>query len=223
MRHFIRAGAMTALALGVFAAAGQAQQAKSFGLLAGVDFASFTGSDANLSSVGFDKGSSTGFVGGMFADIPAGKSLIFEPEVLYVNKGATYSLNVSGASGDLSFNLNYIEVPVLLRYNFKPAGGPYVLIGPDVAFNVACNVSGTGDVAPVVDGLPGKTCVDLGTLAGVPFDAESVTFGGVLGLGFQHQKFGLEGRYEFDFSDAFQSGDNIKNAVWEIMLRYTIK
>jgi len=223
MRGFIRTSALAALAFGAFALTAQAQSTKSFGVLGGVDFASFNGSDADLSSVGFNKGSSTGFIGGFFADIPAGASLIFEPELLYVNKGATYSLNVTGASGDLSLNLDYVEIPVLLRYNFKPAGGPYVLIGPDVAFNVTCNVSGTGAVAPVLDSLPGKSCVDLGTMAGVPFDASSVTFGGVVGLGFQHQKFGLEGRYEFDFDDAFQSGDNIKNAVWEIMVRYSIK
>jgi hypothetical protein len=223
MHGFKRISALAALALGALAFSAQAQNATTVGVIAGVDFSSFNGSDADLSSVGFDKGSSTGFIGGVFVDIPAGKSLVFEPELLYVNKGATYSLNVSGASGDLNLNLNYIEVPVLLRYNFKPSGGLYLLIGPDVAFNVACNASGSGDVAPVLDGLPGKTCVDLGTLAGVPFDAESVTFGGIVGLGFQHQKFGLEGRYEFDFGDAFQGGDNIKNAVWEIMLRYTIK
>jgi hypothetical protein len=223
MRSFIRTSALAALAFGAFALTAQAQSTTTFGVLGGVDFASFNGSDADLSSVGFNKGSSTGFIGGFFADIPAGKSLIVEPELLYVNKGATYSLNVTGASGDLSLNLDYVEIPVLLRYNFKPEGGPYVLIGPDIAFNVTCNVSGTGAVAPVLDSLPGKSCVDLGTMAGVPFDASSVTFGGIVGLGFQHQKFGLEGRYEFDFDDAFQSGDNIKNAVWEILVRYSIK
>ena len=223
MRGFIRTSALAALTLVAYASAAEAQGTKSFGVIGGVAFASFNGSDADLSSVGFDKGSSTGFLGGFFADIPAGKSLVFEPELLYVNKGATYSLNVTGASGDLSLNLDYVEIPILLRYNFRPAGGPYVLIGPDVAFNVTCNVSGSGAVAPVLDSLPGKSCVDLGTMAGVPFDASSVTFGGVIGLGFQHEKFGLEGRYEFDFDDAFQGGDNIKNAVWEILLRYSIK
>jgi len=92
-----------------------------------------------------------------------------------------------------------------------------------VAFNVSCKLSGSGDVASALDSLPGKTCVDLGTLAGVPFDATSVTFGGVVGLGFQHEKFGLEGRYDFDFSHAFQGGDNIKNGVWEVLLRYRFK
>jgi len=222
MPTFFRRVALASLALSAFALTAQAQT-KSFGILGGVDFSSFNGSDADLSAAGFDKGSSTGFVGGLFATIPTGKSIVFEPELLYVNKGATYSLNVSGASGDLNLNLNYIEVPVLLRYNFKPSGGPYFLIGPDIAFNVTCNVSGSGDVAAGLETLPGKSCVDLGTVAGVPFDATSVTFGAVFGLGFQREKFGIEGRYEFDFGDAFQGGDNIKNAVWEIMLRYAIK
>lgn len=227
MRDIVRQSMIVALmACGLTATAqgqGQGQGNKSYGLLLGVDFATFNGADANLSTVGFNKGTSTGFIGGVFADMPAGKSVSVEPEILYVNKGATYSLQATGYSGDLGFNLDYIELPVLLRYNFKSDGGPYALIGPDVAFNVSCKVSGSGDVAPALDSLPGTTCVDLGTVAGVPFDATSVTFGGVVGLGYQHLKFGLEGRYEFDFSDAFQGGDNIKNGVWEVLLRYRLK
>ncbi len=68
--------------------------------------------------------------------------------------------------------------------------------------------------------MPKTDCVEVGTLAGVPFDATSVTFGGIVGLGYQRGRVGLEGRYEFDFSDAFQDAGSVKNAAWEILLRY---
>ena len=50
----------------------------------------------------------------------------------------------------------------------------------------------------------------------------TTTFGGVLGLGFQKNRFGLEGRYDFDFGDAF---DEIaaKNNQWAILARIMIK
>ncbi len=44
----------------------------------------------------------------------------------------------------------------------------------------------------------------------------------MLGLGFQKNRFGLEGRYDFDFGDTF---DEIaaKNNQWAILARIMIK
>lgn len=218
MRTIRRALALAGVALALTSAPAAAQAAKSVGVFAGVNFSTFNGSDADLSSIGLDKGSLTGFEGGVFVDVPVGSSVYLEPAVMYIGKGTKYSIAESGFSGDITFDVEYIEIPVLIRYNFRPAGGPYLLVGPDVAFNVSCSVSGTGDAE-----LPKTDCVDIGTLAGVSFDATSVTFGGIVGLGFQHQRIGLEGRYEFDFSDAFKDAGSVKNAAWEILLRYAFK
>lgn len=218
MRRLSRRIVLLALASATLTATASAQSTKQFGALAGVDFSTFVGTDADLTSVGLNKGSLTGFLGGVFIDLPLGTSVVLEPEAVYIGKGAKYSIAETGFSGNVTFDVEYIEIPVLIRYNFKPAGGPYVLIGPDVAFNVSCSASGTGDA-----NLPKTDCVNIGVLAGVPFDATSVTFGGVVGLGFQHQKVGIEGRYDFDFSDAFKDAGSVRNAVWEILLRYTFK
>lgn len=218
MRTIPRSITLAAAALSFAAGALPAQSAVTYGVVAGIDFATFTGSDANLSSIGLDKGSLTGFLGGVFVDIPVGTSLAFEPEAIYIGKGTKYSLTDPGFSGDVTFDLEYIEIPALLRYNFKPAGGPYALVGPTVAFNISCSVSGDGDAD-----LPKTDCADIGVIAGVPFDATSVTFGGVVGLGFQRGKIGLEGRYEFDFSEAYKDAGAVKNSAWEILLRYQFK
>lgn len=218
MRKLSRSITLAAAAL--FAAAGAlpAQSAVTYGVVAGIDFATFTGSDADLSALGLDKGTLTGFLGGVFVDIPVGTSLVVEPQAIYVGKGATYSLNESGFSGDVTFDLEYIEIPALLRYNFRPSGGPYALVGPTVAFNISCSLSGSGDAD-----LAKTDCADIGAIAGVPFDATSVTFGGVVGLGFQRGKLGFEGRYEWDFSEAYKDAGAVKNSAWEILLRYQFK
>jgi len=200
MRKCFRISVLAALALSVSAMTAEAQGAKSFGILAGVDFTSLSGTD-------FDNtGSLTGFIGGLYLGIPAGKSAVIEIDALYAGKGAS--------DNNSSFNIRtgYIEVPVLFRYNFKPEGGLFVLAGPAVGFNISCNIS---------DGTNSFSCPDY---AG--FDAQT-TFGGVLGLGFQKQRFGIEGRYDFDFGNAFKFTDgdpvNGKNAAWEILARIMVK
>ena len=52
-----------------------------------------------------------------------------------VNKGAGLE------DSDLSLNLNYIEIPVLLRYEFKEDGGPFAYVGPYVGFVANCSTS----------------------------------------------------------------------------------
>ena len=197
MRKFLRISALATLALGATALTAQAQSTKSFGLLAGVDFATINGNDFT------DTGSLTGFVGGLYVGIPAGKSLVIEPEVLYAGKGATDNTSTTG----LKLSSAYIEIPVLVRYNFKPEGGLFILAGPAVGFKASCNLK---------DDTDSISCSDAG------LDAQT-TFGGVVGLGFQKNRFGLEGRYDFDFGDAFKdpTGTSLdaKNAVWEVLVR----
>ncbi len=193
MKNLIRISTLASLALAATALTAQAQNAKSVGLLAGVDFASMTGDDFN------DTGSKTGFVGGLYVTVPAGRALAIEPEVLYVNKG------LSDNGSDLKLSHNYIEIPVLVRYNFSTEGGAYFLAGPAVGFSVSCSIH---------DDVDSVDCSE--------FAETNTTFGGVLGLGYQKGRLGLEGRYDFDFGDAFKDTDG-KNAAWEILARIMLK
>jgi hypothetical protein len=53
------------------------------------------------------------------------------------------------------------------------------------------------------------------------------TFSGDVGLGFSNGRLGLEGRYSWDWGDAFEVANgtfagtslNIKNSVWSILIR----
>jgi hypothetical protein len=231
MRNVLRISMLAALALGALAVDAQAQaKPKSFGIVAGVDFATWNGSGSDggyldIGGTGFtvNKGSSTGFLGGFYADIPLSTSIAFEPELLYEGKGVAYDVTAAGfaGSGTVDIGLDYIAVPLLFRYNFQASGGPYALVGPSVGFNIACNldVSGSGDFT----GGSSAKCDD----PTIGLSATSVTFGGVVGLGFQRGKVGLEGRYDWDFSDAFEAvngvNSDVNNAAWEILLRYQFK
>lgn len=222
MRSSIRALAFAALAIGATTLPAQGPSVKHVGVIGGVNFSSFTGSLADGFSISDfsgtaafgNKKSTTGFIGGLFVDIPAGNSISIEPGLLYASKGAKYTVDLYddiGAylgSGDLTGNLDYIMIPVLLRYDFQKAGGPYALIGPAVSFNISCSLVGVGGSLDCSDDLGLET---------------TTTFGGILGLGFQKGSIGGEVRYDFDFSDAFSNLSGLRNATWELLLRYQFK
>lgn len=236
MRTFYRISLAATLAFGLTVTAAHAQQAKQFGILGGVDFASFTGSnsdggalDLGGTTLSINKGSLTGFIGGLYFAMPVGDRLMFEPELLYEGKGAKYATDVdfdgTTVSGDLDFDLHYISVPLLVRYQFTSNGGPYAIGGFSVNFNVSCSIKWSGAIADSLNsvGFPTSTdCPDMETYYGDNLGA-STTFGGVIGLGFQKERFGLEGRYDFDFGDAYDNVDGVKNAAWEILARIMVK
>jgi hypothetical protein len=194
MRKLFRISAMTAVALGTIAFSAEAQRAKEVGILAGVASNSISGDDFDGTA------SRTGFRGGVYLTVPVGTSMAIEPEVLYAQKG------INDENSDLHLNNGYIEVPVLFRYNFNPEGGPYILAGPAIGFSISCDLS---------DGDDSISCDDFG--------AEPETaFSGVVGLGFQKKRFGLEARYDFDFGDSYKNSAG-KNAAFEFLARIMIK
>jgi hypothetical protein len=187
-----RVPALAALALAAVTTTSSAQSSMKIGALVGVDFTNLTGDSVSGLS------SKTGFAGGLYVGFPMGKSFMIEPEVLYVNKGAEDNT----ISPNQTLSINYIQIPVLVRYNFNPAGGPFILLGPSVGFSTSCKFS---------SGAASADCTGLGA------DVQT-TYSGIVGLGFQKGRFGLEGRYDFDFNDAFKD-TSAKNTAWEIMAR----
>ena len=194
MRKLFRISAMTAVALGTIAFSAEAQRAKQFGIVGGVAINSISGDDFD----GTD--SRTGFMGGFYVAVPVGTSIDIEPEVLYVQKG------INDANSDVHLDNGYIQVPVLFRYNFNPAGGPYILAGPAIAFSISCDLK---------DDTDSVSCDDIGL-------EPETAFSGVVGLGFQKNRFGLEARYDFDFGDTYKDTAG-KNSAFEILARIMIK
>ena len=183
--------ALAAVALTATSAA--AQKKASVGFLAGADFTTLSDT-ANTSFT-----SSTGFAGGFYVAIPVAKSLMVEPELLYVNKGA-------GVDGQpFTINLNYVEIPVLLRYEFTQDGGPFAYVGPYAAFNVKCNTT--------VD-TTAAACADDNV------QTNSV-IGGTVVIGFQKQAWGFDIRYDYDFGDAIKD-ESGKNSALMILLRVAV-
>jgi hypothetical protein len=139
------------------------------GVEAGFNLANLNGSDANDVFA-----SRLGFVGGGFLSLPLGPSLAIQPELLYEQKGGKFNGN--------PYQVDYLEVPVLLDINFiGPLG---VLAGPSFDVNVAHQ--NVDNINPTDVGL-------------------------VLGAQLSLSNFLISGRYEFGLTDLsstqkFQSG-----------------
>ncbi len=107
--------------------------AQRLGITAGATFSNVrTSDDLNVSN-------RTGSTFGVSLQFPVGPSFTLQPELLFINKGAKFS----NSSSTGNFRLDYIEIPLLLRYDIsRGVIGPHIYAGPSAGFNVGCNVSG---------------------------------------------------------------------------------
>lgn len=138
------------------------------GLKLGFDIASIRTGISELNNYLDTK---TGFTGGAFLTYNFSREIALQPEILYVSKGAKKGFFIFS----VSWNVNYIEIPVLLKYGLAPNGRvrPNLFVGPAVDILTNSELSVIGVSFDVTDGMK-KT--DVGLVFGGGFDAKSVTF-----------------------------------------------
>ncbi len=197
MWAFTIAGAF--LAFGVADADAQMR----IGAKGGVSFStvSFDPDDEDAQSV-------TGFAGGAEVQIPLGASgLVLQPELLYTRKGVEFE-------GANSIDIDYVEIPVLFRFNI-PAQTvmPFVYGGGVVSFEASCtNVASDDSEADCDDVGPSTESTDFGVL-----------FGGGLGFAAGPGDIFVEGRYNIGLVDVdAQEALEAKNRSGAVMLGYSV-
>ena len=104
-----------------------------FGLKAGANIANVNGDFTESLQ---DWQNTVGFCGGIFLEFNLGKVLTIQPEVLYTMKGSE-----TAEGGKL--DLDYIEVPVLLKVRLPIASiHPFLIAGPAFGWNLKAVVDG---------------------------------------------------------------------------------
>jgi len=104
------------------------------GVRAGVDFMTAGGDDAPD-----DADRRTGFLAGAFVEVEFGGPFALQPELLYTQKGWSREGDVRGTTITSTVKLDYIEIPVLAKFQL-PLGGPFspsLFAGPAVGFNAS--------------------------------------------------------------------------------------
>ncbi len=175
------------------------------GIKAGVNLSNLYSSDvdANNARVGFNAG--------IFTEIAVSDAFSIQPELLYYTKGnkMTYGNNggvadVVGAEGDVKFNLNYIELPILARISIADVIS--IHIGPYISYLLGANVDadGTFSASPNDISKDQFNTIDYGVAAGVGVD-----LGG----------FSLGVRYDLGLNKVANQGNNISSLGSNLLLQ----
>lgn len=188
----------------VLVAPADAQIGTEIGGKAGVTFSTVDDPD-------FDAETLVAFGVGAYVRFALAQAFSIQPELLFMRKGAKQEFDVF----DAEIKLDYIEVPVLARYDISTEGNlsPYLFAGPTFAFEVGCTVSDDEGDFDCDDEEDFETeSFDIGATAGV-------------GVGFAAGRgtFFIEGRYTFGFTDILASEEfESKNRSGAVMIGYGV-
>lgn len=162
-------------------------QSLHLGVEAGGTSSSFENSDASQI-----QGSRLGLAGGAFVNVGFGNFAV-QPECLYIRKGAQ---TLDRAS---SFEMDYIEVPVLAKFFFGiPVLNPALIIGPYAAFNTLAQAQN-----------------------GVITNPTSTDWGGIVGFEVSLDALSLSGRWELGITHV-TTDTNIQNRTFDLLLGYSL-
>ena len=183
----------------------------SFGIKGGLNFANLYVD--NVQSENNKLGGHIGF----FAKWPVSNRVAVQSEILYTNKGSKVSYgNFIQGSGEYRFNLNYVEVPVMLSVNLMP--GFSLNAGGYVAYLASANVKDVKSDGTIsgVSNLNADNFhrFDYGLVGGASFDIKSVTLGARYNYGLQ--TVGNPGTLSGDLTQ------NAKNRVVSIFIGFTL-
>lgn len=185
---------------------GQLQaQEWNFGIKGGINIANFTGSDADDmemdSRIGFHAG---GLIEGKFSET-FGTQL----EILYNSAGAKWEGLIEDEFGDelqgkLTFKLDYISVPILVKY--FPLQNMSLETGPQISFELNSEIEAEAEgVSITLDPEDETKKVDFAWAFGIGYD---------LPYGFL-----VQGRYYIGLSDIYDES-NMKHSVIQFSVGY---
>lgn len=183
---------MVMAAFAVFGLFNANAQEVTFGVKAGVNFANFSGDDAdNLD------GRTAFHVGGV-ANFGISELFSVQPELLYSAQGVEQTFE--GVTGKVQ--VDYLNLPVLAK--FMIADGLSIHAGPQVGFLLSAKAKGGEETMDIKDELKGTD------------------FSGVLGLGYQMDNgLNFGARYNLGFSNIADSGEaDLKNNVFQVSVGF---
>lgn len=207
------------------ATASLAQVWSGVGVHAGGAAALLRGNDVGITDDATDR--SFGFTVGVYKSIPLGAGFAVQPEVMYAQKGGELSFeDIVGeetmSEVDLTFNVDYVEVPVALVYTIPTQSRfvPMLYAGPYVSLTTRRNASfDTEGINFSIDGDEFFKRFDYGAVFGTD-------------LGFRmKQRIATVGlRYDLGIADIAKDdeltedevavGTDVRNDEWSILVGF---
>ena len=178
---------LSLIALAVVVCTSVMAQPPKFGLKAGLNLSNITNTEGDLKP---------GAHFGGFAHIHVTPAFSLQPEVYYSNQGAKYG-------SDSKTILNYVNIPVLLQYNFD--NGFRVQGGPQLGILTEAK-SKNGSVE--VDMSDNTKSIDFSIPLGVSY------------LGYSG--FGADVRYNIGITNVFENSQTYRNSVLQFGIFYLL-
>lgn len=173
-----------------------AQTQPKFGLKAGLNVANL-----NVENVD-DLDSRLGLNAGLLAHIHLSPQWGIQPELVYSQQGMKVKNNTSTENDDVTWKVDYVNIPVMVQYMFD--NGFRLQAGPQIGLLVNGKIEDNAD-----------TEIDIKD------DLKKVDAGLGLGLGYlTYSGLGIEARYNLGLSNINESGNDIKNRVFQVGLFY---
>ncbi|MFB9055492.1 porin family protein [Mariniflexile ostreae] len=143
------------------------------GVKGGVNFSNLYTDDVDDNNV------LTSFNAGLYASFPITDFIAIQPELLYSRKGSELVYDNALTSGTAKFKLNYVEVPVLVKFNV--AKNINIHAGPYFAYLVDSQISnetdgGSFNFEEEIDNDDFNK-FDVGLSAGVGLDLDAIGIG----------------------------------------------
>jgi hypothetical protein len=178
------------------------------GLKAGLNIANLSGDDVEGSD------SKTGFAGGAFFTYQLSSMFAIQPEVYYSMKGATDKMDFNGATVDLTYTLDYIEIPVLFKLLIPLQGSnikPSIFAGPSLGINTTAKIKAEYQGESEEEDIEDVKSTDFG-----------LQFGGGIGFPIGKGELGVDIRYILGLSTIDDSAEeaDVKNNVINVNLYY---
>jgi hypothetical protein len=155
-----------------------------------------------------------GFCGGGFASFALGQFLVIQPELLYSQKGARWEEEILDETWTMTYKLNYVELPLLLKMTMPVQGKvkPNLFLGPYFGIMIT-----DPRFELEFDGTTGET-----DLEGVKDTDAGVVFGGGIDFGLPRGKIVFDIRYSLGLITVDdEGGADVKNNVFSFLLGYS--
>lgn len=178
------------------------------GVKAGLNLANLSGDDIS------DTDSRTGFAGGLFFMYQFSDMFAIQPEAYYTMKGATDKGTIEGYSYEAEMKLDYIEVPLLLKFLIPLKGSsikPAIFAGPSIGFNMSAKTKVEAGGQSFEQDMEDVASTDFG-----------LVFGGGIGFPVGSGELGVDIRYILGLSTIDDSAEkaDVKNGVINFNLYY---
>jgi len=175
-----------------------------FGIVAGANISNIV----NINNANFNTNTIVGWNVGASLDIPIVRPLSFEGEVLFSQKG----YKAYTADGDFTQRTNWIDVPLLAKFQLAPAFN--LVVGPQISFLTSTKNTYRSGFNSVSE--------EVYTRDADGFNKSLV--GGVIGVGIDlSPNVELRGRYTLDLQDNSSDGvtyPDYRNQVFQVGLGF---